>query len=121
ACSLQRPCIRPDGSTSMVAEATTPLFGSAQRSFAFLPRYPLSPAPAHEPFDGLVLRQTQLVIDLGRLAVALFRALPELALVGAGEHRPVLLALVLEDRVALAAQFTGAERHRHLDPLRFPL
>src|SRR5439155_20997993 len=47
-------------------------------------------------------------------------ALPELALVGAGEHGAVFLRLVAEDRLALAPDFAGAERHRHLDRLRLP-
>src|SRR5688500_15820642 len=62
----------------------------------------IQPLPAHEAFDRFVLRQAELVIQLGGFAVAFLGALPELAAVVAGEERAVLLAFVLEDGDALA-------------------
>jgi hypothetical protein len=35
--------------------------------------------PPHETFDGLVFRQSQLVVKLGRVAVSILGPLPELA------------------------------------------
>src|SRR3954471_13167611 len=52
--------------------------------------------------------------------ISLFRALPELALVGAGEHRFVLLTLMLEHRAAFSSQLRRTQRHGHLDFVGFP-
>ena len=49
----------------------------------------------------------------GRL-VALLDALPELALVDAGERRAILLALVLEDRADLEPQLLLRHRHQEV-------
>src|SRR3954471_24301997 len=76
--------------------------------------------PADERLDRLVLRQPQCIVHPGGLPVAIFRTLPELALVGAGEERPVLLRLVAEDRLPLAGQLVRPARPRHLHPLRPP-
>src|SRR5947209_7283827 len=58
--------------------------------------------PLHQPLQAVELRQAEAVVQLGGVAVALLGALPELAVVGAaGEHGPVLLRLVLEDRLLL--------------------
>src|SRR5205814_1811284 len=62
----------------------------------------LGAAPLDEAFQRIELRQAQPVVGLRRLAVAVLGPLPELALVAAaGEHRPVLLRLVAEDRLLL--------------------
>src|SRR5882672_8292562 len=58
---------------------------------------------------GEVLRQPQLIHQVRRGLVALLDSLPELALVDAGEGRPVLLALVLEDRADLPPQLLLGE------------
>src|SRR2546429_5242463 len=90
---------------------------SAPRRTLFL----IQPFPPDEPFDGFVLRQAELVVEVGGFAVALFCALPELAVVGAGEERFVLLALVLENGDALALHFLGRERDGHLGLVDAPL
>ena len=78
--------------------------------------------PAHEALDGLILGQAQLVVELSGGAVAVLGPLPELArVVGAGEQRRVLLALVLEDGDALAGHLIRRERNGHLDLIRVPL
>src|SRR2546421_584389 len=60
--------------------------------------------------------------DPGGVLVAVLGPVPELAAVGAaGEHGPVLLALVPEDRLLLALQHLRRHRHRHLDLVRLPL
>src|SRR5207247_9201750 len=80
------------------------------------------PLPLHKPLDRLVLRQAELVVLLGGVAVAVLGALPEFPRVaGAGQQGLVLLALVLEDGHALAEQLVGAERHGHLDLVDSPL
>src|SRR5690606_24267180 len=76
--------------------------------------------PPHESLDCLILGQAELVVELGGGAVALFGPLPELALIGAGEHRLILLALMAENGVALAHQLLWAEGDGHLDLLRLP-
>src|SRR5436305_4892731 len=72
-----------------------------------------SPRPADERLQGEELRQAEPVVDLGGAAVAVLGPLPELAAVAAaGEHRPVLLRLLPEDRVALAHQVVRAQGPR---------
>src|SRR5262245_26082300 len=79
-------------------------------------------APLHEAFQRVELRQPQPVVRLRRAAVAVLRPLPELAPVGAaGEHRPVLLRLVAEDRLLLPLHVLRAERHHPLHLVRTPL
>lgn len=60
-------------------------------------------APLHEAFQGIELGQAELVIDLGRVPIAILGALPELAAVHtAGKHGPVFLRLMPKDSVLLA-------------------
>src|SRR4051794_8238651 len=77
--------------------------------------------PADESFNRLILGEPELIVGLSGLAVPLFGALPELAVVGAGEERFVLLTFVLEDRDALALHFLGRKRHGHFDLVDAPL
>src|SRR5262249_14365589 len=68
-------------------------------------------APLHKALQRVKLRQTQGIVDLGGLAIAILGALPELAAISAaGEHRPVLLRLMSEDGQLLALQVVGAQR-----------
>src|SRR5262245_31079499 len=77
--------------------------------------------PLHEALEGVELRQAELVVDLGRVAVAVFGALPELAAVlAAREHRLVLLRLMTEDGALLAFQVARGQRHDPLDLVRLP-
>src|SRR5207249_3182056 len=68
----------------------------------------------HERFHRVVLRQAQLVDDRGGAPVALLDALPELAVVDARERRPILLALMLEDRADLEPQLLLRERDQQV-------
>ena len=54
------------------------------------------------------------------MAIAILRALPEFALILAGKHGFVFLALVFENGAAFAHQFRGAEGDGHFDFFRFP-
>src|SRR5262249_1442483 len=87
--------------------------GGGAGAFApFLVLAGLGRAPLDEAFEGVELRQAEVVVDLRGVAVAVLGALPELAAVSAaGEHRPVLLRLVAEDRLLLALDVVRAERH----------
>src|SRR5438445_6208 len=79
-------------------------------------------APLDEAFQGVELRQAELVVDASRLPVAVPGTLPELAPVrAAGEHGPVLLRLVAEDGHLLALDVVGPQRHHALDDVRLPL
>ncbi len=49
-----------------------------------------------------------MVVEGGGGAVSVFGALPEFALVGAGEHGAIFLALVLEDGGAFSEEFLRA-------------
>ena len=62
-------------------------------------------------FHREVLRQAELVEQVGGVLVARVDALPEFAVVLAGEGRRVLLRLVLEDRLDLEPQLFL--RHRY--------
>ena len=77
--------------------------------------------PTHERFNRRVLRQSQAVVHLGGVGIALLGAFPKLTLVGAGKERAILLRLMLEDRGALARHFVGRERHGHFGLLDVPL
>src|SRR5258707_9968606 len=76
--------------------------------------------PSYKSLNGFVLRQAKLVIYAGGLMIAFLGALPKFPFISAGEHRFVLLALMLEDRVALSGQFRRTQRNSHLDFFRFP-
>ena len=76
--------------------------------------------PADKAFDRFIFGQAEFVVERSGGAVAVFGALPEFALVDAGEHGLVLLALVLEDGQAFAEEFLRGERDGHLDLLGFP-
>src|SRR5262249_8732932 len=78
--------------------------------------------PLHEPFEREELRQPQVVVHLGRVAVAVLGALPEFTAVhAAGEHGAVLLRLMAEDGRLLALQVARAERHDPFNFVRLPL
>src|SRR2546429_8589149 len=79
------------------------------------------PFPSYESLDRLVFCQAKLVVKFGRVAIAVFGALPEFAWVGAREKGFVLLALVLENRQALTGDFIGAEGDGHFDLVNAPL
>src|SRR5687768_17347153 len=82
----------------------------------------VQPLPTDKTLDRLVLRQPQLVIKLGRMTISVLRPLPEFArIVRAGEEGLVLLALVLEDRLALFVNFVRRKRDGHLDLVDPPL
>lgn len=61
----------------------------------------------HEGLHGLVGGHTELFVEFGRGAVALLGTLPEEAVVVAEERSVFHLALMLQDGVALEAQFFG--------------
>src|SRR5262249_5741600 len=78
--------------------------------------------PLHEALDGVELGQAQLIVGLGRVAVAVLRALPELARIQAArEHRPVLLRLMAEDGELLLLDVLRPEGDDALDLVRSPL
>src|SRR5205085_9354172 len=65
--------------------------------------------------------QAELVVDLGRVDITIFRALPEFALIGAaGKHRPILLRLMAEDGELFPFHFCRTKRHHALDLVRLP-
>ena len=66
-------------------------------------------APDDRPFNGLVLGQAKFVVKLRGVAVPVLGPLPELADVGAGKQRSVLLQLVLEDGRAFAVYLPRTE------------
>src|SRR5262245_7750497 len=80
------------------------------------------PAPLHEALKGVKLGQPEAVIRLGCLAVAVLGPLPEFsAVAAAGEHRPVLLRLVAENRLPLPVQVVRAEGDDPLQLVRLKL
>src|SRR5437762_905868 len=103
-------------------ESEFPIFASAfigvHLRFQFLV---LQPLPTHKSLNRFILREAELVICRRGLPVAVFGALPELAVVVTGKQRAVLLAFVLEDGDALARQLIGRERDGHLDLVDAPL
>ena len=71
----------------------------------------------HECLHGLVGSQTQVLVEFGKGVVAVLTALPEETFVIPEEGSQFHLGLMLEDGVALHAQFLGTDGHGHLDVL----
>jgi len=64
--------------------------------------------PADEGLESVVLRQAESIVEGGGGHVSFHGPLPELAaVVGAGEHGAVFLALVAEDGEAFSFEFIG--------------
>src|SRR5262249_16685289 len=79
-------------------------------------------APLDETFQRVELRQSELIIGLGRVAIAVLGTLPELAPIrAAGKHRPVLLRLMAEGCLLLALDIVGTQWHHALDNVWIPL
>jgi len=70
--------------------------------------------------DGFVFGQSEAVVNFSGRPVAVFSALPEFALVEAGEHRAVFLGLVFEDGHAFAMELVGGKGDGHFDFFRLP-
>ena len=81
----------------------------------------LIPTPLHKPFQGKELRQTQGIVDLGRVLVSILGPLPELTPVrAAGEHGPVFLRLVPEDGLLFPLQVAGTQGDHPFEFVRLP-
>src|SRR5579859_7362564 len=76
------------------------------------------PAVAHERFQGVELREPELIVDGGRVLGALLGPHPEFAFVGARKKGRVLLRFVPEDRLLLAFHEFRTERDGPIDVMR---
>src|SRR5262245_56619961 len=77
--------------------------------------------PLYKAFQRIKLRKAELIVDLGRVAVAVFGALPEFAAVDAPrKHGAVLLRLMAEDGEFFPLQVIWTDRHDAVDLMRLP-